>query len=172
MLISLFRVGALFIIVVVMAALSSQVRAATHDIVEFSGFAPGTIVVRTHERKLYYVIESDRALRFPVGVGKAGLAWFGRAKVEGKYIRPAWGPPSTMRKENPRLPYVIPGGAPNNPMGEAALTLRGEEYAIHGTNRPESIGGFVSHGCIRMYNSDVRALYSMVKVGTPVIVEP
>ena len=172
MLISTFRLVALLFACLVLAISPSHVRAATHEVVEFSGFAPGTIVVRTHERKLYYVFEADRALRFPVGVGKAGMAWTGRAKVEGKYIRPAWGPPSMIRRENPRLPSVIPGGAPNNPMGEAALTLRGGEYAIHGTNRPESVGGFVSHGCIRMYNSDIRALYSLVKVGTPVIVEP
>ena len=51
-------------------------------------------------------------------------------------------------------------------MGAAALTLRGGEYAIHGTNRPELIGGFVSHGCIRMYNADIRELYRLVAVGT------
>jgi len=56
-------------------------------------------------------------------------------------------------------------------MGVAALTLSGGNYAIHGTNNPGSIGGFVSHGCIRMYNADIRALFSMVGVGTPVIVE-
>ncbi len=66
---------------------------------------------------------------------------------------------------------VIPGGSPHNPMGAAALTMRGGEYAIHGTNRPELIGGFVSHGCIRMYNSDIRELYRLVDVGTPVVVE-
>jgi lipoprotein-anchoring transpeptidase ErfK/SrfK len=76
-----------------------------------------------------------------------------------------------IRRENPHLPEVIPGGAPGNPMGEAALTLRGGEYAIHGTNRPQSIGGFVSYGCIRMYNSDIRKLYQLVSIGTPVIVE-
>jgi lipoprotein-anchoring transpeptidase ErfK/SrfK len=56
-------------------------------------------------------------------------------------------------------------------MGAAALTLRGGEYAIHGTNNPSSIGGFVSYGCIRMFNSDIRALYRMVDIGTPVVVE-
>ena len=76
-----------------------------------------------------------------------------------------------IRRENPRLPAVIPGGAANNPMGQAALTIRGGEYAIHGTNQPASIGGFVSHGCIRMYNSDILELYRLVEVGTPVIVE-
>ena len=147
-------------------------RAATHDMVEFSGFAPNTIVVKTNERHLYYTIDESHALRFPVGVGRAGMAWTGTARVEGKYLRPAWAAPRMIRRENPRLPVVIPGGAPNNPMGEAALTLRGGEYAIHGTNRPSSIGGFVSHGCIRMFNEDILALFRLVKVGTPVIVEP
>jgi lipoprotein-anchoring transpeptidase ErfK/SrfK len=145
--------------------------AATRDVVTFSGFAPGTIVVKTGERRLYFVIDRERALRFPVGVGRAGMAWTGSARVEGKFIRPAWSPPDLIRRENPRLPEVIGGGAANNPMGDAALTLRGGEYAIHGTNRPSSIGGFVSHGCIRMYNSDIRELYRLVSVGTPVVVE-
>jgi len=144
--------------------------AETHNVVEFSGFEPGTIVVKTSERQLYFTIDSSHALRFPVGVGRAGMTWSGKARVEGKYIRPAWAPPRPIRKDNPRLPGVIPGGAPNNPMGQAALTLRGGEYAIHGTNRPESIGGFVSYGCIRMHNSDILELYRLVHVGTPVIV--
>jgi lipoprotein-anchoring transpeptidase ErfK/SrfK len=128
-------------------------------------------VVKTGERRLYFVIDSSRALRFPVGVGRAGMTWSGSARVEGKFIRPAWSPPDMIRRENPNLPEVIPGGAANNPMGDAALTLRGGEYAIHGTNRPSSVGGFVSHGCIRMYNSDIRELYRLVSIGTPVVVE-
>ena len=145
--------------------------AATRDIVAFSGFTPGTIVVKTSERRLYYVIDRDRALRFPVGVGRAGMTWTGTAHIEGKYVRPAWSPPEVIRRENPGLPEVIPGGAGNNPMGDAALTLRGGEYAIHGTNRPASIGRFASHGCIRMYNRDIREIYRLVNIGTPVIVE-
>jgi lipoprotein-anchoring transpeptidase ErfK/SrfK len=164
---------ALFILIVLGVALLAAVaaHAATHEIVPIDGFQPGTIVVKTGERRLYYVIDGSRALRFPVGVGRAGMRWTGVARVEGKYVRPAWSPPEMIRRENPRLPKVIPGGAANNPMGEAALTLRGGEYAIHGTNRPQSIGGFVSHGCIRMYNSDIRELYRLVDIGTPVIVE-
>jgi lipoprotein-anchoring transpeptidase ErfK/SrfK len=149
----------------------AQAHVATADIVNFYGFAPGTIVVKTGERRLYFVIDPAHALRFPVGVGRRGMQWSGFARVEGKYVRPAWAPPPSIRRENPRLPQVIPGGAPNNPMGIAALTLRGGEYAIHGTNRPSSIGHFASHGCIRMYNRDIVALYRMVGVGTPVIVE-
>ena len=169
----MLRRAELWLAVVVGAALllAAPANAATHEVVSFSGFSPGTIVVKTHERRLYYVLDGGRALRFPVGVGKAGMAWTGNARVEGKFVRPAWAAPASIRRENPRLPRVIPGGSPHNPMGAAALTLRGGEYAIHGTNRPELIGGFVSHGCIRMYNSDIRELYRLVDVGTPVVVE-
>jgi lipoprotein-anchoring transpeptidase ErfK/SrfK len=86
-------------------------------------------------------------------------------------VRPSWSPPKEIRRDHPDLPDVIPGGDEKNPMGEAALTLRGGEYAIHGTNRPKSIGGFVSYGCIRMHNEDIVKLYRLVAVGTPVIVE-
>ena len=165
---------ALFIaIVVIWALIVAMARAATPErtIVAFSGFAPGTIVVKTGERRLYYIIDGQRALRFPVGVGRDGKTWTGVARVEGKYMRPAWSPPDEIRREHPGLPQVIAGGAANNPMGAAALTLRGGEYAIHGTNRPASIGGFVSYGCIRMHNRDIVELFSLVDIGTPVIVE-
>ena len=165
---------ALFIVIVLGAVLlaAAAARAATREVVAIAGFRPGTIVVKTHERRLYYVLDGNRALRFPVGVGKAGMTLDRRARAsKANIVRPAWSPPEMIRRENPRLPKVIPGGAANNPMGEAALTLRGGEYAIHGTNRPDLIGGFVSHGCIRMYNSDIRELYRLVDIGTPVIVE-
>ena len=146
-------------------------RVNAREMVAFSGYAPGMIVGKTGQRRLYYVVDDRRALRFPVGVGRAGMAWSGNARIEGKYVRPAWSPPDIIRAEKPNLPEVIPGGVANNPMGAAALTMRGGEYAIHGTNRPASIGGFVSHGCIRMYNNDIQELYRLVSVGTPVLVE-
>ena len=145
--------------------------AGPRGVVPFSGFAPGTIVVKTSERHLYFVLDEYRALRFPVGVGREGKAWTGKARIEGKYVKPAWAPPDDIRRENPHLPDVIPGGSAQNPMGDAALTMRGGDYAIHGTNNPRSIGGFVSYGCIRMFNRDIRELYRMVDIGTPVIVE-
>jgi lipoprotein-anchoring transpeptidase ErfK/SrfK len=78
-----------------------------------------------------------------------------------------------IKRENPRIPNVIPSGSSANPMGAAAMTLSGGgEYAIHGTNSPGSIGGFVSHGCIRMYNSDIMDLYDRVSLGTKVVVLP
>ncbi len=166
----LFKRAVFFVAFVLAFALvaASMAHSATNErgMVAFSGFRPGTIVVRTSERSLYFVIDEQRALRFPVGVGRTGKTWTGMAQVEGKFVRPAWQAPAELGGGP-----VIPGGASNNPMGEAALTLRGGEYAIHGTNRPESIGHFVSHGCIRMHNRDIVELYLLVPVGTPVIVE-
>ena len=109
-------------------------------------------------------------MRYPVGVGRAGRQWEGSSFIDGKHIRPAWAPPPDIAKDNPNLPPVIPGGSPRNPMGAAALTLSGGDYAIHGTNKPGSIGGFVSYGCIRMHNRDIVDLYGRVGIGTPVIV--
>jgi len=136
-----------------------------------NGYAPGTIVVKTHERKLYLILGEGHALRYPVGVGKAGKQWTGTAHIEGKYREPAWAPPADVKRDNPKIPDVIAGGSPSNPMGVAAMTLSGGgQYAIHGTNRPGSVGGFVSYGCIRMYNADITDLYQRVSVGTPVVV--
>ena len=143
---------------------------AAREIVAFDGASPGTIVVRTSERKLYLVLGEGRALRYTVGVGRAGRQWAGRSMISGKYVKPDWAPPADIRREKPGLPSMIPGGSPQNPMGVAAITLSGGDYAIHGTNQPGSIGGFVSYGCIRMYNHDISDLYQRVSVGTPVIV--
>ena len=131
---------------------------------------PGTIVVRTAERQLYLVLGGGTALRYPVAVGRAGRQWAGSAVIEEKHVEPDWAPPAEIRRDNPRLPHVIPGRSPRNPMGARALTLRGGEYAIHGTNAPGSIGTFASYGCIRMLNADVVDLFDRVRVGTPVIV--
>jgi len=145
-------------------------EAPAREIVAMRDGTPGTIIVRTKERRLYYILGNGRAVRYPVGVGRVGMQWTGHASIEGIYVQPAWAPPAAVKRDNPNLPDYIPGGAPNNPMGAAALTLRGGEYAIHGTNRPGSIGRFVSYGCIRMYNRDVLDLMDRVQVGTPVLV--
>jgi len=134
-------------------------------------YAAGTIVIRTSERQLYLMLGDGKAMRYPVGVGREGMQWSGTVKVDGKYVKPAWAPPDSIKRSNPRLPRMIPGGSPRNPMGVAAMTLSGGgDYAIHGTNEPNLIGGFVSHGCIRMYNADVTDLYHRVHVGTRVVV--
>jgi lipoprotein-anchoring transpeptidase ErfK/SrfK len=134
-------------------------------------YSPGTIVVHTNERRLYYYVGTGETIRYPVGVGRAGMQWSGTAFIDGKYIEPAWSAPESIRGDYQSLPSVIPGGTSDNPMGAAAMTLSGGgEYAIHGTNAPGTIGGFVSHGCIRMYNEDIMDLYGRVGVGTPVVV--
>lgn len=144
---------------------------ARPELVAVAGdFSPGTIVVRTGERKLYLVLDGSHALRYTVGVGKAGRQWAGTTKIDGKYKNPAWAPPADVKRDKPNIPDVIPGGSPQNPMGVAALTLAGGEYAIHGTNVPNSVGGYVSYGCIRMLNPDITDLYERVSIGTTVVV--
>jgi lipoprotein-anchoring transpeptidase ErfK/SrfK len=140
------------------------------EIVAFNQAAAGTIVVKTSERRLYYVVNDGHAIRYPVGVGKSGKQWAGNTYVAGKYLHPDWAPPADVKRDKPFLPDLIRGGAHNNPMGVAAMTLNGGEYAIHGTNMPGSVGGFVSYGCIRMYNQDIVDLFGRVNVGTPVVV--
>ncbi|WP_375459248.1 L,D-transpeptidase [uncultured Enterovirga sp.] len=147
-------------------------KAGARELVTFpEGIArPGTIVIRTTERRLYLVGRDGTAIRYPVAVGKPGKQWFGWSAVDGKYVEPAWSPPDDVKRDNPSLPAVIPGGSPSNPMGPRALTLVGGDYAIHGTNRPNSVGTYASYGCIRMYNQDIVDLYARVPVGTPVVV--
>ncbi len=146
--------------------------ASAREVVSFEtpGYSAGTIVVRTTERRLYLVLGNGQAIRYTVGVGRAGKQWAGVSRIDGKYLNPAWAPPPEVKRDKPSLPDVIPGGSPHNPMGVAALTLAGGEYAIHGTNQPSSIGGYVSYGCIRMYNQDISDLYGRVSVGTAVVV--
>ena len=164
------RTVSLVSFVFITCALLAPTAASARDLVRFNGYSAGTIVVKTNERRLYYVVEDGKALRYPVGVGRAGMAWAGTTVIDGKYIRPGWSAPESIRKDYARLPAVVPGGSPSNPMGAAAMTLAGGEYAIHGTNNPGSVGHFVSHGCIRMYNSDIMDLYNRVGFGTRVVV--
>ncbi len=145
--------------------------AARGELVAAGGnYSAGTIVVHTEARALYLYLGNGRALRYPVGVGRLGKQWSGTSYIDGKYVNPAWSPPDDIRHDKPNLPAVIPGGSPKNPMGVAAMTLHGGQYAIHGTNQPGSIGGFVSYGCIRMYNADVSDLFGRVGYGTQVVV--
>jgi lipoprotein-anchoring transpeptidase ErfK/SrfK len=135
-----------------------------------SAYEPGTIVVETAARRLHLVLSRGQVISYPVAVGKPGKQWTGATSIDGKFIRPAWSPPAEIKADKPDIPDVIPAGSPANPMGAAAMTLNGGEYAIHGTNNPKSIGQFASYGCIRMHNRDILDLYSRVAVGTPVVV--
>ena len=126
-------------------------------------YAPGTIVVRTGKRRLYYVTSRGRAISYRVGVGRAGRQWSGTNRVARKVVNPSWINPYDRKRR------VIPPG-PRNPLGPRALVLARGQYAIHGTNNPRSIGGAVSLGCIRMHNRDIIDLYGRARVGTRVIV--
>ena len=136
-----------------------------------SGYPPGAILINQSAKTLYLILDSRTAIAYPVAVAKRGKEWSGSARVQAKFIEPAWSPPDSVKRDHPELPDVIPGGSPHNPMGYAAMSLAGGEYAIHGTNQPGSIGHFVSYGCIRMYNEDIRDLYSRVSVGDTVVVQ-
>ncbi len=164
---------ALFIAVTALGVFGRKAQA--REAVAFSDarFAPGTVIVRTSERKLYYVTAPGEAIRYTVAVGKAGKQWRGVKYIEEMQVRPAWAPPASVKRDNPHLPAVIAGGAHNNPMGERAIGLGpGGQYAIHGTNVPSSVGTAASYGCFRMHNADVVDLYQRVAIGTPVVVMP
>src|SRR5438874_6184711 len=136
---------------------------------------PGTIVVDTNSRYLYYVLPQGKAIRYGVTVGEEALAWSGVARIGRKEEWPAWVPTPEIKHRLANIPdYVSPG--PHNPMGARALYLyQGDKdtlYRIHGTNQPEYIGRAISSGCIRMTNEDALDLYDRVKMGAPVVVFP
>ena len=151
---------------------TTTVAHSAHELVGLAEtFQAGTIVVRKHERLLYFVTGAGQAVRYPVGVGRIANQWTGTTYITAKYMDPSWIPPANMRREKPRLPPFVPGGSPQNPMGVAAMTLSGGELAIHGTNAPNSIGRFAPDGCIRMFNEDITDLFGRVSVGTRVVVQ-
>ncbi len=133
---------------------------------------PGTILIDTDARYLYYVLTGGTAIRYGVTVGEEAMAWSGVAKVGRKSEWPAWIPTASEKQRLGVPNYVSPG--PQNPMGARALYLfegnKDTLYRIHGTNQPEYIGQAISSGCIRMTNEDVIDLYKRVKPGTVVVV--
>jgi lipoprotein-anchoring transpeptidase ErfK/SrfK len=135
-----------------------------------SGYAPGTIVIDTAERRLYLVLANGQALRYGVGVGRDGFRWSGTHRISAKKEWPSWTPPSQMLARRPDLPRHMTGGI-DNPLGARAMYLGSTLYRIHGSNEPETIGQAVSSGCFRMTNEDVADLYDRVSVGTTVIVK-
>ncbi|SOC39990.1 L,D-transpeptidase-like protein [Rhizobium subbaraonis] len=137
---------------------------------------PGSIVVDTPARRLYYVMDGGKAMRYGVGVGREGLAFAGSAYVGRKAEWPRWTPTENMMRREERYRKLAGGmeGGPWNPLGARAMYLyRGgndTHFRIHGTNQPESIGLAMSSGCVRMLNHDVIDLYERVKVGDRVVV--
>ena len=140
------------------------------EVVSFSeNLPPGSIVISTSQRRLYYVMGGGKALRYAIAVGKEGYAWSGTSTVSSKRVWPDWNPPADMRQRRPDLPVHMAGG-PNNPLGARALYLGDTLYRIHGTHEPWYLGTERSSGCIRMTNDDVIDLYDRTKIGATVIV--
>lgn len=138
---------------------------------------PGTIIIDTNTKYLYYVQGQNRAIRYGVGVGREGFGWSGVVKVGRKAEWPDWRPPSNMIARERAKGHIIPPymkGGPNNPLGARAMYLykgnRDTIFRIHGTNQPWTIGQNMSSGCIRMMNKDVEHLYEQAAVGSKVIV--
>lgn len=138
---------------------------------------PGTIVVDTKNRFLYLVQENGRAMRYGIGVGKAGLEFEGAARVQYKRQWPRWTPTQDMIAREPeRYGPLAAGMEPGvlNPLGPRALYLfkdgRDTLYRIHGTTEDWTIGKAVSSGCIRLLNQDIVDLYGRVPDGTRVVV--
>jgi lipoprotein-anchoring transpeptidase ErfK/SrfK len=136
--------------------------------------APGSILIDTSSRELFFVLPDKKAWKYPVGVGRDGFAWSGTNIITRKAEWPDWRPPPRMiEREAARgiiLPKLMKGG-PGNPLGARALYIGTTEYRIHGTFQPSSIGRAVSSGCIRMLNEHVIELYNMVNTGAAVVVE-
>lgn len=146
------------------------------EVTDPTGEAPGTIVIETKDRHLYFVLPNRRAIRYGVAVGNEAFGWTGTATIQRKAEWPSWTPPAEMLRRWPHLAPRAGGmaGGPDNPLGARALYLyqrnRDTLYRIHGTNEPETIGQAASSGCIRMRNIDVVDLYNRVKPNTKVIV--
>ena len=138
---------------------------------------PGTIIIHTDEKFLYYITGEKKAIRYGVGVGREGFGWNGAVQIKRKVEWPVWTPPPEMRARERAEGRILPArmeGGPENPLGARALYLykggRDTLYRIHGTNQPWSIGLNLSSGCIRMMNKDVEHLYERASIGTKVIV--
>ncbi|MCX2698455.1 L,D-transpeptidase [Brucella sp. YY2X] len=129
--------------------------------------APGTILIDTTARRLYFIEASGMAQSYAVGVGREGFGWYGTERISAKREWPDWRPPASMRARRPDLPAHMAGG-PDNPLGARALYLGQTLYRIHGSNEPETIGTAASSGCFRMTNSDVVDLYRRAQIGAKV----
>jgi lipoprotein-anchoring transpeptidase ErfK/SrfK len=142
------------------------------QLVDYNTTEPaGTIIVDTPNTYLYLVLGHGKALRYGIGVGREGFTWSGVERIRTMKKWPDWFPPKEMIERQPYLPRFMAGGE-SNPLGARALYLGNTLYRIHGTNQPSTIGTFMSSGCIRLTNDDIRDLYDRVNIGTRVVVLP
>ena len=128
-----------------------------------SGAREGIVLNLAEMRLFFYHPGENLVSTYPVGVGRQGWSTpEGMTKIISKQMHPAWHPPASIRQEEERrgitLPDVVPAG-PHNPLGQYAMHLGFSGILIHGTNRPSSIGLRSSHGCIRMYEDDIKELF-------------
>ena len=128
---------------------------------------PGSIIVDTGGRMLYYVLPGNQAYAYPISVGRDGFTWTGTERISRIASWPSWTPPPEMRQRQPGLPITVSGGL-INPLGAKALYLGNSIYRIHGTNNERSIGRASSSGCFRMTNEHVTHLATLARVGTVV----
>lgn len=143
-----------------------QVLSEEPDVIDFpNDEVPGTIIISTAERKLYYILDQEDAYVYPIAVGREGFAWHGVERVSRIEHWPDWIPPAEMRQRRPELPERMKGGI-HNPLGAVAIYLGNTLYRIHGTNDPKSIGKAESSGCFRMLNEHALHLSNLVQVGT------
>lgn len=137
---------------------------------------PGTVVVDPQQKVLFLVLPNGKAIRYGIGVGRAGFSWSGRALIKYKKAWPTWTPPSEMIDRQPELEEWRQGMPPGieNPLGARALYIfkdgRDTLYRLHGTNDPASIGKAVSSGCVRLLHHDVIDLYNRVANNSPIVV--
>ena len=137
----------------------------------FDNLNKGAILVDTTSRALHYWSEDQSIYRlYPTSVPLTPeLTRLGRTEVVQKVVNPTWRPTPSMKERNPEWPDVVPGGAPDNPLGPRALYLSWTYYRIHGTHDTRKIGRKSSNGCIGLYNEHILELYDMAKVGTQVL---
>jgi len=148
--------------------------AVPRELVAYDGpYGPNTIVINTDERRLYFVYEKGKAIKYGIGVGREGFQWSGTDTISNKAEWPGWTPPPEMIVREKAKGRILPNfmrGGPDNPLGARALYIGARIYRIHGSNEPWTIGHAVSSGCIRLTNEDIVDLYDRVPVGTRVVV--
>jgi len=144
-----------------------SIAAVAPPVVAFAGHAPGTIIIDTSGRALYYTLSATTAYKYPISVGRDGFTWTGTEKVTRVQSWPDWRPPAEMKQRQANLPDLMTGGV-RNPLGAKALYLGNSLYRIHGTNDVKSIGQAASSGCFRMMNGHVLHLAGIAGVGTTV----
>jgi lipoprotein-anchoring transpeptidase ErfK/SrfK len=146
-------------------------------VVRYNGYRPGTVVIDTKSKFLYFMESPTTAIRYGIAVGQEGLTFTGKTKVGDKKVWPRWTPTKAMIERSPgkyrRYSDGMDGGV-NNPLGARAIYLylgRDDTYLrIHGTNQPNTIGTASSNGCFRMHNEHVMDLYERVKMGADVVI--